>query len=145
LGVPLSLYAESSAVLAWLLAEPDGDPVRDGLRDAQVVIASDLTLIECERVLTRAVALGRLSEGDAAERRALLRRAAGHWIVLRLDDEVAERAGRPFPNEPIRTLDAIHLASALVGSTAVPGLRLASLDQRIRGSAQAMGLELWPS
>ena len=140
----MNLYAESSAVLAWLLGEPDGDEVRAGFRDAEVVVASDITLIECERVLTRAVAVGELSEGDAADRRALLRRAAAHWILLRVDDEVADRAGKPFPNEPVRTLDAIHLASALAGSTDVPGLRLASLDRRIREGAVGMGLEVWP-
>ncbi|HXH07107.1 MAG TPA: type II toxin-antitoxin system VapC family toxin [Vicinamibacterales bacterium] len=54
----MRLYAESSAVLAWLLDEPDGVTVRERLARAEIVVASDLTLIECERVLLRAGALG---------------------------------------------------------------------------------------
>ena len=49
-----SLYAESSAVLAWLLEEDAGPFVRQALSQTPVVIASDLTLIECDRVLHRA-------------------------------------------------------------------------------------------
>jgi uncharacterized protein with PIN domain len=41
----VNLYAESSAVLAWLLAEPDGEVVREALATAQLVTASELTLI----------------------------------------------------------------------------------------------------
>ena len=50
----MTLYAESSAVLAWLLDEPDGQAVRERLAKTDIVVASDLTLIECGRVLIRA-------------------------------------------------------------------------------------------
>jgi uncharacterized protein with PIN domain len=53
----VNLYAESSAVLAWLLDEPTAPAVRRLLGEAEVIVASDLTLIECDRVLLRAVAL----------------------------------------------------------------------------------------
>lgn len=46
----MSLYAESSAVLAWLLDEAAGTVVRQTLSEAEIVVASDLTLIECDRV-----------------------------------------------------------------------------------------------
>ena len=70
----MNLYAESSAVLAWLLGEDAGAEVRDILSRADAVVASDLTLIECDRVLIRATTLGDLSEADAADRRAYLSR-----------------------------------------------------------------------
>ncbi len=54
----MSLYAESSAVLAWLLDEDAVPFVRQTLADTSVVVASDLTLIECDRALHRATALG---------------------------------------------------------------------------------------
>ncbi len=47
----MNLYAESSAVLAWLLDEPTAPGVRRLLGEAEVIVASDLTLIECDRVL----------------------------------------------------------------------------------------------
>jgi len=61
----VNLYAESSAVLAWLLGEEGGHRVREVLRRAGLVMASDLTLIECDRVLIRAVTLGEIDEAEA--------------------------------------------------------------------------------
>jgi uncharacterized protein with PIN domain len=58
----VTLYAESSAVLAWLPDEPTAPAVRRLLGEAEVIVASDLTLIECDRVLLRAVALKELTE-----------------------------------------------------------------------------------
>jgi hypothetical protein len=51
---------------------------------------------------------------------------------------------QPFPGDPIRTLDAIHLASALVARAAVAGLALLSLDNRMRRSASRLGLDVHP-
>lgn len=107
-------------------------------------MASDLTLVECDRVLIRAVALGDISEGDAADRRAYLTEAAARWNVLRISPEIVERARQPFPGEPIRTLDALHLASALIARAAVAGIELLSLDDRIRGSGRQLGFRLQP-
>jgi hypothetical protein len=141
----VSLYAESSAVLAWLLDESAGPSVRQSLARADMVVASDLTVIECDRVLLRAAALGELTEADAADRRAHLATAASHWHVLRIGPEIVDRARQPFPGEPIRTLDAIHLASTLVARSAVAGLELLSLDERIRRAASMLGVRVQPT
>jgi predicted nucleic acid-binding protein len=140
----VNIYAESSAVLAWLLGEEIGDAVRDVLQRTEVVMSSDLTLVECDRVLIRATATGEIDEGAAADRRAHLNAAAAHWHVWRVSSEIVERARHPFPNEPIRTLDAIHLASALAVRSAVPGLELLSLDDRIRRAGKQLGFRLQP-
>lgn len=140
----MNLYAESSAVLAWLLDEADGPRVRELLTNAHVIVASDLTLIECDRVLIRAAALGELTEAEAADRRAYLTTAAAHWNVLRLSGVIVDRARQPFPAEPIRTLDAIHLASALAARAAVASLDVLSLDDRVRKTAKRLGLRCQP-
>jgi hypothetical protein len=141
----VSVYAESSAILAWLLDEASGTLVRAALAEATTVFASDLTLIETDRVLLRAAALGELTAAEAADRHAYLVAAAAHWHLLRISPDVVERARRPFPGEPIRTLDAIHLASALVARSTVPGLAVLSLDDRIRKSARLLGIRLRPT
>jgi predicted nucleic acid-binding protein len=108
------------------------------------IVASDLTLIECDRVILRAAALGQLTEAEAADRRAHLTATASHWQILRVAPEIVKRARQPFPGEPIRTLDAIHLASVLVARTAIAGLRLLSLDDRVRKAAKKLGLDIIP-
>ena len=141
----MNIYAESSAVLAWLLDEPTAPAVRRLLSEAEVIVSSDLTLIECDRVLLRAVALKELTEAEAADRRAHLVEAAAHWQVLRIAGEIVDRSRQPFRGDPIRTLDAIHLASLLVSRSAVVGLRLLSLDDRVRQAAIRIGVAVEPA
>jgi len=131
-------------VLAWLLGEEADYRVREVLRRAALVAASDLVLLECDRVLIRAVALGEIDEATAADRRVLLNAAAAHWHLWRVSSEIVDRARRPFPVEPVRTVDAIHLASALAVRSAVPGIELLSLDDRIRQSGKQLGFRLHP-
>jgi predicted nucleic acid-binding protein len=139
-----SLYAESSAVLSWLFGEPPGEAVRTILAAADLVLASDLTLVECHRTIQRAVATGGIAEAEAAARRGRLIVAAASWNLLRVDAEAIERACRPFPAEPIRSLDALHLASALMARAAVPGLALLSLDDRVRAAGRGLGFDVLP-
>lgn len=131
-------------MLAWLLGEEAGQRVREVLRRAALVTASDLAVLECDRVLIRAVRLGEIDEATAADRRVLLNAAATHWHLWRVSSEIVDRARRPFPAEPVRTLDAIHLASALAVRSAVPGIELLSLDDRIRQSGKQLGFRLQP-
>jgi predicted nucleic acid-binding protein len=140
----VNIYAESSAVLAWLLGEETGHSVREALQHAELVMASDLTLVECDRVLIHAVTTREIDEATAADRRAHLNAAASHWHLWRVTPDIIERARHPFPAEPIRTLDAIHLASALAVRSAVPGLELLSLDDRIRRAAKQLGFHVHP-
>ena len=86
-----------------------------------------------------------MAPAEALRLRSLLNRAAAHWNLLRIDGEVVERARRPFPAEPLRALDAVHLASAVIAAADVPGLALLSLDRRIRWAARQLGLSLLPA
>lgn len=138
-------YAESSAILAWLLAEEAGEKVRHALGRAEAVFSSVLTLVECDRALVRAETLGELTEADTTVRRARLAEAAGHWHLLGLTEPVADRARRPFPHEPVRTLDALHLASGLVVRSRIPGIAFVTLDDRVRRNASALGFDLFPA
>jgi predicted nucleic acid-binding protein len=140
----MNIYAESSAVLAWLLGEAGGRRVLDVLRRAELVVASDLVLIECDRVFIRAVAGREIDEATADNRRARLNVAAAQWYLCRVSMDIVDRARLAFLAEPVRTLDAIHLASALVVRSTVPNVELLSLDDRIRRSGEKLGFRLQP-
>jgi predicted nucleic acid-binding protein len=141
----MMLYAESSAPLAWLLDQAHGGRVADALAAADHVVTSELTLVECDRVLIRAVALNELEEADAVDRQGRLNAVAHTWTVLALDEEILERARRPLPAEPVRTLDALHLATAVTLRKVVPGLAMLTLDNRVRTAARRLGIPLVPN
>lgn len=140
----MTLYAESSAVLAWLLGEDAGETTRHHLAGSEAVFTSTITLLECERALIRAWALENVAEAELADRRRLLARASAHWHRIPAHDEILDRAKRPFPVEPVRTLDAIHLASALAARRAVPDVAILTLDRRLREAGARLGFDIVP-
>lgn len=130
-------YIESSALLAALL-EQDARALEELRGDGQRV-TSALTFAEASRALIRARVAGRLT--PAEERRALrgLQTFERRCAVVAVTDAVLTRAGRPFPFEPVRTLDAIHLATAELLGEAPQLLTLVTRDDRIRENARALG------
>ena len=141
----MNLYAESSAVLAWLLGEDRGGKIEQELAAADVVLTSDLTLIECDRVLARAASLRERHAAEIGTRRALVATTAEHWVVLSIDREIVARSRQAFPREPVRTLDAIHLSTVLATRHLVTEVRLLSLDHRVRENAVALGFQVVPT
>lgn len=138
------VYAESSAILSWLLGEPSEEIARSILKDAESVVTSSLTAVECSRGLARARALGRVSDAGELAALRLLDVAESSWDVHDLSDQVMSRARAAFPSEPIRTLDALHLATALIFREALGDVCLLSFDERIRDNARALGITVLP-
>lgn len=144
----MTLYAETSAVVAWLL---DGESAgRAGrawseLVRADAVHTSDLTLIECDRTLRRAVATRRIGASESLQFHAVIDRVSAYWTLHGMDAEIVQRSRRSFPREPIRSLDAIHLATALAVRNLSPEVQVLSFDDRIRDNASALGFEVVPA
>nr|AXL06332.1 hypothetical protein AUI83_07880 [uncultured bacterium] len=138
----MNLYVESSAIAARLLGQSRGEIVQGLLERADNVVSSALLLVECERALIRAEYSGQLSAADAARQRSVLNREAGFWTLLRIEGEVLDRARRPFPLEPVRSLDAVHLATLEVAAAIFLNPEVLSFDDRIRANAEALGFEL---
>ena len=141
----MKVYAESSAILAWLFGEPSGQQVADVLESANTIATSDLTLAECQRAIHRAVFTGDLSTTQANTLRADLAKTSAHWMVSRINREILDRASRRFPVEPVRTFDAIHLATAIRASRALPGMRILTLDRRVTANGLALGFDVLPA
>jgi len=137
-------YAESSAVMAWLLNEARGDAVREAMAHAEMVVTSRLTIVECARALYRARQAGRLNDEGSLAAQRLLDEATDTWVIMDLVGDVTTRAARPFPKEPLRTLDAFHVASAAVYHQALGALKVLSLDDRVRDNSLALGIAVVP-
>ncbi|QQR75245.1 MAG: PIN domain-containing protein [Holophagales bacterium] len=124
------IYLDTSVALAQLLGEDRRPPASLW---AETLVSS--RLLEYE-IWTRLHRLGAAnSHGEAA--RDLLARVA----FLELAPEVLSRALEPFP-KPVRTLDALHLASADFLRASGAKLEIASYDDRVRDVAAVMGFSL---
>lgn len=141
----MTVYAETSAVLAWLLDEPSGSRVAAFLRPPAPVIVSDLTLIECDRALLRLASLRPDSLADTEILRSRLTAVGAGWAIEPIAKPVVERASAPFPDDAIRSLDAIHLATAVVVRSSVGEVDVVSLDERVRANAVALGFRVLPA
>ena len=126
------IYVESSVVLAQLLAEDRCPP--ESLWTGTLV-SSRLTEYE---VWTRVHARGLgTSHGEAV--RLLLGRIG--W--LELTPVVLARALEPWP-VALRTLDALHVASAEFLRVRGQEIALASYDDRVVAAARRLSIPLFP-
>lgn len=141
----MTCYVESSAVLAWLLGEARGGPVAAQLEAADLVLTSELTLVEVDRALHRSVATGAMVAPEAERIREQLGATTTEWAIEPVSAAVVDRARRSFPHDAIRALDAIHLATAVVVASSVGDLDVLSLDERIRSNATALGFRVVPA
>jgi predicted nucleic acid-binding protein len=68
-----------------------------------------------------------------------LRRFERRYYVVAVTDAVLARVRRPFPVEPIRTLDAVHLATAELLGEPPQLTTVVTRDARVRDNARALG------
>ncbi len=134
------LYAETSAVLGWLLGEEGPVQPRAIIDSADRVVTSVLTVLESSRGIGRASREGRITSAQALHLQRLLVRAVSAWDAMELTAEVRARAGADFPVEPVRTLDAVHLATALEFARVHEEIFVLSLDERILANLQPLRL-----
>ena len=124
------IYLDTSVVLARLFAEDRSPP--DAFW-ANTFVSSRLLEFEVfNRVHARSA--GRSHGADA---RQLVDRVS----LVELSARVLERALLPFP-QPVRTLDALHLATMDFLRTQGQTLTLATYDQRLAAGATALGFAL---
>ena len=106
----MTVYLDTSVVLRALL-DPDDAP--SGWGEWDVAYSSELMGVEARRTLDRLRLERALDDdglADAHDALAATERAIG---VMRLTPAVLRRAGQPMPTF-VKTLDALHLASALL-------------------------------
>ena len=102
-------------------------------------VTSALTFAEAGRAIIRARATGRLTPADEQAAIRGLRTFERRCFIVDVDRAVLARVRRPFPVEPIRTLDAVHLATAELLGEAPQVVSLVTRDVRVRDNAQALG------
>jgi predicted nucleic acid-binding protein len=119
-------YVDSSAIVKLAVAEPESNALRRYLSRRQPLVSSALARTEVARALMP-------SGSDAVTRgEDVLRRIE----LLRVNDRVLREAGRMEPAD-VRSLDAIHLASARHLGPSVK--QIVTYDERMAEAARASG------
>ena len=126
------IYLDTSVVLAQILSE-DRVPT-DALWNETLVSSRLLEYETWNRLHAHGAAV---SHGNTA--RAVLAELA----FLELSPIVLSRALEPFP-VPVRTLDALHLASAEYLQRQGQRLQIATYDERLLNCARRLGIDIWP-
>lgn len=132
-------YLDSSVILRLVLGEPGRLMGWEGVERG---IASALAEVECLRTLDRLVLRGALAAGEVAERRAAVYGLLEAVELVELAPPVLARASQPFP-VPLGTLDALHLATALLWrERGERGLAFATHDVALGQAARASGFQV---
>jgi hypothetical protein len=131
-------YVDSSVLLRVALGQPNALPE---WRDIERGVSSALVTTESLRTLDRVRLRANLSDIEVARRRATILALIDALELVEIDNSVLDRAAQPMPTE-IGTLDAIHLASALLWKDAL-GVApiMATHDKALALAAQAHGLQ----
>lgn len=121
-------YFDSSAIVKLIHEERESMALVSYLDEPVESSTSVLSAVEVGRALGRS----RIEAGEADD-------ALRGFYLLNLTTEVQEHAAR-VGSATLRSLDAIHLASAL--SIGDPGLDFVTYDDRLAGVARQYGLRV---
>ncbi len=121
-------YLDSSAIVKLVAREPGTPELVEEVRADSEIVSSALAWTEVIRAVRR-------SGGRAVRAEAVLERIA----LVPIDDGVIRRASRLSP-VGLRTLDAIHLATALSLEGDIAAL--VTYDVRLAEAATTAGLEV---
>ncbi len=128
----MAVYLDTSAAVKLAVVEPESEALRaflSGCHDG--FVSSSLLAVELRRAALRAkdpeMALAAVSQVIPAIR------------LVRIDDEVIAQAGILMPPS-LRSLDAIHLATALLLGAAVE--TMISYDTRLAHAATYAGIDV---
>jgi predicted nucleic acid-binding protein len=131
-----TVYIDASAFLSLLLRDPRRDALAAHLSTRRMV-ASELLRTECGRALTRFTAGG--GTGVDSLRAAAASRLARVGLLV-IDRATLDLAAR-LPDPLLRTLDAVHVATALRLGSAIEGL--VTYDHRQAQAAERVGLSVF--
>ncbi len=132
-------YVDASVLLRFVLEQPRPLTEVEGFDD---LVTSTLAQSECLRAVDNARLRGEIGEDEYVPRRRAVFEKVKRLERVFVTHEILGRVDAPFP-VPIGTLDAIHVATALVRrDRGVPDLVFATHDHQQGKAAQMLGFEV---
>jgi uncharacterized protein len=135
----MTAYVDTSILLRVALGQADALPE---WRQIDRGVTSALARVEGLRTLDRLRLRTRLADAEVGRRRAIILQLLDSLALVEVDSLVLDRAAQPLPTE-LGTLDAIHLATALLWRETMKGqLIMATHDVALATAAQAHGFRV---
>ena len=131
----MNAYVDSSVLLRVVLGERG--IAREWAR-IDVPVSSEIIRVECLRTLDRARLKLGLEDEELARRRSQLLEHLDSFDMVPLQAPVLARAAEPFPTS-LRTLDALHLATAELVRGRYAALSFLTHDRELGTAARALG------
>ena len=125
------VYLDSSALVKLVVAEPESSALIEYLRGRSERVSSALALAEVPRALRRA--------GFGASERRRSRQVMARIALVEVDRRILVAAAALEP-PGLRTLDAIHLATALAVREDLEAV--VTYDRRLAAAAERIHLEV---
>jgi uncharacterized protein len=130
-------YVDTSVLLRVILRQPKA---LAEWHEIETPLSSALIETEAARGIDQARHRGELDGMEAAAAMVAAGQVLAGFDLVEVDRAIRLRAGQPTP-APLRTLDALHLATALLWKERVTAdVVLATHDDRLGAAARAHGL-----
>ena len=141
----MNVYVDTSAALKLWIDEPQAEAVRLALEDARQVASSVLIRVEAASTLARLLRERRVSAAHVGVVQAEVDFHLTVIRVLELNEHVIELAAQLCAKHQLKSLDALHLATALILRVLdpVPWVFM-TFDLKLGRAASAEGLTVWP-
>lgn len=131
------VYVDTSAVLRAVLERGMTPEVEQKLGAARYIITSRLSLVEASRALAR-LRLSGTSEPAIADATREVDSLWARATLWELTPAVCELSGHIAPQLPLRTLDALHLATWLLARRRLGEVELLTTDERLAEASAAI-------
>ncbi len=133
-------YFDTSVLVKRYIKEKGSGPTRRLLQRFRF-LSSTIAPVEALSALSRRRACGELTPRDFLAIRSRLDKDRAYWELVEVSEPVLRHAEELVQKTDVRTLDALHIASAIMFQTA-SGLTIPFItsDAKQRDAAQAMAL-----
>ena len=134
------IYLETSALLTWLFDEPHASQIIDTINDADLIVTSDLLRIETLRAIKRALHEKLITSEQLETLVQTFHDYIKSCFRMSMDETVVSGATMNFPIEPVSSLDAIHLSTALEYKKLYPEIEMLTTDARLKQNTALLDL-----
>ena len=135
-------YCDTSALVRRYVTEPGRAALMRTIARRQVV-SSVLLRLELQSAIGRRVREGRIATAHHPDLLERIDQDCHHWTLVEFSPDVVGVVEMLLETHPIRTLDAIHIASARVFSSAIRrDVAFVTADGRQAKTAARAGLQV---